>query len=346
MEDLVYFYPHGHEAHFQHGHPERPERVEIMLRSLKRIGWWDPYPKLEAYPVSSEFLSKIHTNTYLETLQTASSRSASLDLDTYTTRRSWELALNAVGGGIAVTRAVWRGQSQTGFALARPPGHHATSQRGMGFCLLNNVSLAAEDLLSQVESGFPNAERLAIVDIDLHHGNGTQDIFWQRSDVFYISTHQWPLYPGSGRLEETGSGEGEGSTANFPLPPHTGDQGYITVMDELILPLLDRFQPQILLVSVGFDIHWLDPLGQIMVTGQGYQRLISRLVTWADQNCGGKIVLFLEGGYDLDAGGACAQAMVSALLKISWKDPLGGPRQVEGSSWRSVVRSAHELWRV
>ena len=346
MQELVYFYPKGHEAHFQHGHPEKPERIETIRHSLERAGWWDQFPHLEPLPLTRDFLTKVHSSDYLDELEAACARGSNLDGDTYTTPASWQLALNAAGGGIAVARAVWQRESRTGFALTRPPGHHATAQRGMGFCLLNNIALAAQDLLIPSESDFPPAERLAIIDLDLHHGNGTQDIFWQRPDVLYISTHQWPHYPGSGRLEETGAGMGKGYTANFPLPPFTGDQGFLTVMDELIIPLLDRFAPQILLVSFGFDVHWLDPLGQLMLTAEAYHLLITRLVSWADENCSGKIVLFLEGGYDLDAGGACAQAVVSALLKLPYVDPLGKPRQAQGGAWRSMLRNAHELWGI
>jgi acetoin utilization deacetylase AcuC-like enzyme len=346
MKELVYYYPQGHEAHFQHGHPERPERVETIRRSLQNFGCWDPYPKLAPRSIPNDVLYKVHTSTYLDSLQFACSKGSSLDMDTYTTQASWELALNAAGGGIAVAREVWQGKSRTGFAITRPPGHHATPQRGMGFCLLNNIAIAAEDLISEAETGVSQAERLAIIDIDLHHGNGTQDIFWKRGDVLYISTHQWPLYPGSGRLKETGAGPGEGCTVNFPLPPFTGDEGFEIVMSDLILPLLDRFKPQMLLVSFGFDIHWLDPLGQLMVAAQGCRSLIAKLTSWADENCSGKIALFLEGGYDLDAASACAQAVVSALLELPWKDPLGKPRQSEGSGWKTIVDDAHRLWGV
>jgi acetoin utilization deacetylase AcuC-like enzyme len=254
------------------------------------------------------------------------------------------LALNAAGGGAAVAEAVWARQARTGFALTRPPGHHATSTRGMGFCLLNNIALAAEYLIHHPLQGGVNAERLAIVDLDLHHGNGTQDIFWRRSDVLYISTHQSPLYPGSGSLEETGAGEGIGCTANFPLPPFTGDEGFREVMGTLILPLLDRFKPQMLLVSMGFDPHWRDPLGSLSLSAQTYGDLIASLVDWADRNCSGKVALFLEGGYDLDAGRACIQAAVAAMLRQPWQDPLGPSPYQQSSSWQAVVRAARQIW--
>jgi acetoin utilization deacetylase AcuC-like enzyme len=220
------------------------------------------------------------------------------------------------------------------------------SRRGMGFCLLNNIAIAAQDLLLQPQHGHPNADRLAIVDLDVHHGNGTQEIFWYRKDVLFISVHQSPLYPGSGALGEVGAGVGEGFTANFPMPPYTGDAGFLAVMDEMILPLLDRHAPEMLLVSIGFDIHWRDPLASLDVSAAGCRELISRLVTWSETNADGKIALFLEGGYDLEAGKSCAQAAVAALLGRPWDDPVGPSPRAETSAWQGVLAAAHNLWQI
>ncbi len=174
MHDLVYFYPEGHQAHAELGHPERPERVETIRLALEAVGWWQAYPRLEPQLPGEELLAEIHDRGYLTNLQAASSRGQRLDADTYTTPASWQLALNSAGGALAVTQAVWSRDAKRGFAMTRPPGHHATAQRGMGFCLLNNVALASEYLIREYD-----AERLAIIDLDLHHGNGTQDIFWK-----------------------------------------------------------------------------------------------------------------------------------------------------------------------
>jgi acetoin utilization deacetylase AcuC-like enzyme len=342
MSDLVYFYPEGHAAHYAAGHPERPERVEAICQALQAAGWWEGYPQLAPLPLTQADLELAHHPTYLEELRRACQRGAWLDGDTYTTPASWQLAVNAAGGAAAVAQAIWQGRARRGLALTRPPGHHATARRGMGFCLLNNVALAAAYLIAS-PSG---AQRLAIVDLDLHHGNGTQDIFWSRGDVLYISTHQSPLYPGTGFLEETGAGAGEGLTANFPLPPYTGDQGFLEVMQALILPLLDRFNPQMLLVSVGFDTHWRDPLGSLSLSAQGYGQLIAYLRQWADQNCAGKIALFLEGGYDLEAAKACVSAAVAALLDLPWEDSLGLAPYPENFAWRSIVSAAKRIWNL
>jgi acetoin utilization deacetylase AcuC-like enzyme len=209
----------------------------------------------------------------------------------------------------------------------------------MGFCLLNSIALATQYLVQQ-----GGAKRVAIVDLDLHHGNGTQDIFWRRGDVLYISTHQSPLYPGSGELDETGAGPGRGATANFPLPPGTGDNGFKEVMDGLILPLLSRYQAEMVLVSYGFDPHWRDPLGSLQLSAKGYGDLVASLAAWADKACDGKVALFLEGGYDLDAAATCSQAVVAALLGEAWDDPIGPSPRPEGKSWQSVVRYAREMW--
>lgn len=344
--DLVFFYPQGHSGHYLNGHPERPDRVEALVGGLKSAGWWEAYPRIDAGAVPDGLLERIHSPGYLELLQTASRKGKFLDADTYTTPATWELARQAVAGSVCVARTVWRGDARRGFALVRPPGHHASRRRGMGFCLLNNIAAAAEDLISGSLDGAENAARLAIVDLDLHHGNGTQDIFWDRGDVLYLSTHQSPLYPGSGSMDERGSGGGFGATANLPLPPGTGDRGFHTVMDELVLPLLGRFEPQMILVSYGFDIHWRDPLGSLCASAAGYGELIRKLVVWADRNCGGKIALFLEGGYDLAAGSACTQAVTAALLGTTVGDELGPARNNETSAWREMVSAAKQLWEI
>lgn len=346
MNPFVVYYPEGHEAHFEYGHPERPERVEAVRSSLESLGWWDEFIHLEPAELDDEILYAVHSQSYIGVLQSACERGMHLDADTYTTTASWQLALNAAGGAIAVADYVWQvaesGEKDAqakGFALTRPPGHHATVNRGMGFCLLNNIALVAEYLLQR-----RSASRIAIVDLDLHHGNGTQDIFYARDDVLYISTHQSPLYPGTGAVEETGVGQGDGFTANFPLPPATGDEGFRSIMDTLILPLVDRYHPQMILVSFGFDPHWRDPLGYLQLSASGYRDLIRSLAQWTDHNCKGKISLYLEGGYDLDAGRACSQAVVSALVDQPFNDFLGPSPRPEGKSWQVTARRAREIW--
>ena len=250
MKSLAVFYPEGHEAHVLSGHPERPARVEAVQEGLQQAGYWQEALQVEPEPLSEELLNLVHRGDYLDRVRRMSAEEKSLDLDTYTTEASWHLARRAAAGGIAVARSVWEGRAGAGFALTRPPGHHATRERGMGFCLLNNVALAAEDLIQNM-----GVQKLAIVDIDLHHGNGTQDIFWDRDDVFYFSSHQHPYYPGTGGMDERGVGVGEGWTLNVPLPAGSGDQAYQAVCQEVLLPALDPRRPGVNLESDGLDAH-------------------------------------------------------------------------------------------
>jgi len=342
MHEIVYFYPQGHEAHYEPGHPERPERVEVIRYALEKAGWWQPYPHLNPLEIPQKVLQAVHTPTFLARLEQVCRRGQHYDMDTYTTPESWELALNAAGGAIALATSVWVGSARRGFALTRPPGHHATRDQAMGFCLLNNVALAAQYLIQE-----EGAQRLAIVDVDLHHGNGTQDIFYHRKDVFYFSTHQYPHYPGTGSLDEMGEGEGVGYTANFPLPPFSGDKAFQVIMEELLLPLLHRYQPEMILVSYGFDPHWRDPLGSLLLSAGGFYSLVKALTAWADEHCEGRIAVFLEGGYDLEAARVCSLAVVAALLNKPWQDDLGSsPTSVEREYWKTMVQQAKQLWNL
>lgn len=337
---LVYYYPDGHEKHFEHGHPERPERVETIRDALIEAGLWDVFPKLAPLNITDNLIQNIHSYAYLNLLELTCSRAGRLDGDTYTTAESWGLAHKAACGAAAVVSAVWEGEAKRGFALTRPPGHHAMRGQGMGFCLLNNIAIAAEYLITN-----KSVERLAIIDLDLHHGNGTQDIFWARDDVLYISTHQAPFYPGTGKVDEVGFGIGEGWTANVPLPPGSGDIAFITIMDEFILPLLDQKRPEIILVSYGFDPHWMDPLGHLLLTGGGYGYLIRKLCAWADEFCQGRIALILEGGYDLLAAKACGIAVVSAMVGIDYVDTYPCPYQ-ENTAWKSTLNQVQSKWNI
>jgi acetoin utilization deacetylase AcuC-like enzyme len=339
MQPLAFFYPQGHAAHSQPGHAERPERVETIHATLQEAGYWDNALMIAAEEIDQPVLAAIHTPAMLERLRTSSQRAANLDLDTYLTQASWQLALNAAGGSAALARAVWRGQAQAGFALTRPPGHHATRSHSMGFCLLNNIALAAESLL-QVEG----AQRLAIVDMDVHHGNGTQDIFYERGEVMFFSTHQVPLYPGSGQLNERGLGAGQNKIINLPLPPYSGDRAFATAYHEIIPDLLTRFQPEMILVSFGFDSHWKDPLANLLVSARAYGEAVRSLRSWAQEHCSGRIALVLEGGYDLDAAGACALAAMQGLLGEPISDVLGRARQRESTEWELVLARVKQIW--
>ena len=339
MTNTCIYYPDGHEAHFEMGHPERPERVESIRSALVAEGLWNKCTPMSPIELPLYVMETIHSASYLSLLDRACRRGGHLDTDTYVTQASWKLAHNAAGGATAVARSIWRQESHHGIALSRPPGHHAMRGQGMGFCLLNNIALAAEFLIQE-----EGAKRIAIVDLDLHHGNGTQDIFYRRSDVLFISTHQRPLYPGTGSQQERGDKDGLGYTANFPLAPGSGDLAFHSVMDEAILPLLKRYQPEILLVSYGFDTHWSDPLGHLLLTVGGYAGLIDKLCQFADENCGGRISLVLEGGYDLDAAAVCTTAVVNVLFGYPWVDTLGKSPYAETDSWKVMLRESKKIW--
>jgi acetoin utilization deacetylase AcuC-like enzyme len=345
MEKLVYFYNQGHESHFEVGHPERPERVEAIRTALEENGYWEKFPKLSPMELPENVLTSIHTGEYLQLLEETCRRGVHFDADTYTTPASWELANKSAGGAAAVARSVWLREADRGFALTRPPGHHATTDRAMGFCLLNNVALAAEYLVQE-----EGARRLAIVDLDLHHGNGTQDIFYSRGDVVYISTHQYPHYPGTGWINEIGTGAGQMANANLALPPYSGDKAFTRSMDEFILPILERFQPEMVLVSYGFDPHFDDPLGNLQLTSKGYGELILQLVNWADENCQGRIALFLEGGYDLQAAKACSLAVVAALLGDQlpgrYDQAMSQDFEGEPEAFNSILQQAKKIWDI
>lgn len=339
MQDLVFYYPENHEKHFEPSHPERPDRITAIVESLTAAGLWEKYPKLESAQVSDNVLHAIHDPHYLNTLKDTIEKGQRLDADTYITRASWDIATATVGGAVAVAEAVYTREAKRGFALCRPPGHHATPNQAMGFCLINNIAAAAEHLLQN-----HGAERISIIDIDLHHGNGTQDIFFERGDVQFFSIHQYPLYPFSGFVDETGLGPGKESTINIPFSLQAGDQARQAAIDEIILPLLDRFKPNMLLISAGFDAHWKDPLGHQLTTTKGYGNFMHQITQWADNNCEGRIALILEGGYDLAAGATSATAAVEAMLGPNWNTSLGPSPEPENDRWQRVIQEVKQVW--
>lgn len=339
--NFFYYYPEGHKAHQVNQHPERPERIETIRQVMIDHSWWQTGEQVGSAEIEEGVLHRIHEPAYLSRLQRACQKGEWFDQDTYLLPASYNLALTTAGGAAQLALEVWNHPHSSGFALCRPPGHHATTDRAMGFCLINNVAVAAEYILHHTI-----AERVAILDFDLHHGNGTQDIFWERGDIFYLSTHQWPLYPGTGRLDEIGAGQGEFTTANLPMPPGTGDEGFSTSMQELILPLLNRFEPDMLLVSVGFDAHWKDPLGFLQLTAAGYGNIFTDLNSWASENCQGRIALILEGGYNLEAVSVCTSCTLAALLKQPVLDQIGPSPHPDTQRWRNILEQAKFSWQI
>jgi acetoin utilization deacetylase AcuC-like enzyme len=282
--------------HDLRGHPENAGRLRRIMDVLEETGVLERLTAVEPRPATLEELGRIHTTAYIEQVQRVAERGGGhLDGDTYVSVRSYEAACMAAGGLLAAVEAILDEEIANGFALVRPPGHHALSNRGMGFCLFNNIAVAARHALA-----FPEIERVLIVDYDVHHGNGTQAVFETAPDVCFVSTHEYPFYPGTGHWTEKGTGKGEGSVLDISLPARVGDRGYALVFEELIYPLALRYRPNLVLVSAGYDAHWLDPLAMMNISLAGYGWMAKKLVSIADAVSDGRILFTLEGGYHLD----------------------------------------------
>lgn len=318
--------------HTRANHPESHRRLERLMPALDRAGVRQRLLQIEPVMATQEQLRRAHTMELIRHVQRVSSQGGGLldHGDTYATVASYDLARLAAGGCCVAVDRILTGQAANGFAIARPPGHHAETDRAGGFCLFNNVAVAARH--AQVEHGL---ERVAIVDFDVHHGNGTQDIFFEDDSVYFASIHLFApyFYPGIGDVREMGVGRGAGYTLNVPLPPDVGDAGYTRVFEELLIPSLVAFNPQLLLVSVGFDAHWLDPLASASLSLTGYDRLVRRLIDTAETMCAGRILFVLEGGYQHDVLHAGITNVFHALLGDSdVVDPFGrAPAAAEAS---------------
>ena len=299
-----------HEAAF--AHPERPERLEACVASLKDAGLWQQMVRVPAQPISWDELEGIHDARYLDFLKSWEGRAGSLDPDTFCAEGSIVAALAAAGGVRDLTRGVLEGTLDAGLALVRPPGHHAERDRACGFCLIGNVAVGAMVAKQQ-------GMKVAVVDFDVHHCNGTQDIFYEDDKVYVCSIHRYGagFFPGTGVASETGRGLGQGTTLNVPLPVDVGDNRYLDALDQSILPALRQFRPDLLLVSAGFDAHERDPLGGHRVSDEGFVAIINRLASLAEEQCQGRWVAVLEGGYDLTALASGVTNLARALLKVS-----------------------------
>ncbi|HKD10529.1 MAG TPA: histone deacetylase [Thermoanaerobaculia bacterium] len=291
-------------------HPEHPGRLLAVRAGLEREGLVRFCRRVPARPATDDELTAVHTPDHVWKIDaTAGSPFTQLDPDTYACADSAAAARLAAGGLVDLTLGTLSGQWDNGFALLRPPGHHAEADAAMGFCLFNNVAIAAKAALSA------GARRVLIVDWDLHHGNGTQNTFWNDPRVVYFSTHEWPLYPGTGASDETGGEDARGRTINLPWPPGMGDAEYLAAFDEILMPIARQYEPDLVIVSCGFDAALGDLLGQMRISPDGYAQMTSRLLPLA----GGRIVLALEGGYRLDA---IAQSAAACVKVLQGEEPL------------------------
>ena len=294
------------------GHPERKERLEAILRMLKKRRARGDVPlqdKNDFGEAALEQMARVHDVGYLNFLAKTEGREFfALDADTTGGKESWRAAKRAAGAVIQAVEDVHKGESKNAFCAVRPPGHHAEPVRGMGFCLINNAAVAARRLTETL--GY---DRVLIVDWDAHHGNGTQSIFYADPKVFYYSSHQYPFYPGTGAAFETGEGAGKGTTLNVPLAAGSGDEEFWAGIEEKLIPAAKDYRPEFIIISAGFDAHASDPLTGLEVTDAGFEEAARRVKKLAEEECGGKLVSVLEGGYDLEALARCVCSHIKIL---------------------------------
>ena len=293
-------------------HPERPERLHALLEHLTRTGLMNDLVQVAPRPAERQWIEQIHAPAYVSRVeQYCQGGRAIIDsIDTEISPRSYEVSLLAAGGAMAAADAIMAGSLSHAFCAVRPPGHHALKDVAMGFCLFNSVAITARYL--QRRHGL---SRILIVDWDVHHGNGTQDAFYDDPSVFFFSIHQYPFYPGTGGAAETGEGAGAGYTLNAPMAAGGRDDDYVRVFEQTLAPRVLAFKPEFILVSAGFDAHHADPLAGMNLTEAGYTRLTGIVGSWAADLCGGRVLSLLEGGYDLAALGRSVESHLTALAQ-------------------------------
>jgi acetoin utilization deacetylase AcuC-like enzyme len=288
------------------GHPERLERAEVMQVVASEFRRRDGDVR-EPRSASEAELTRVHDREYISLVAETAGRATALDADTFTSPDSYEVALLAAGAAVVGVEHVLAGSGRRALAMVRPPGHHAERNRAMGFCLFNNIAIAAAHARAR------GLQRVAIVDYDVHHGNGTQWSFYDDSSVLFISSHQYPYYPGTGAATETGTGNGAGFTVNLPMEAGATDADYEVAYNTIAFPVLRQFRPELILISAGFDALADDPLGGMRVTAHGFARLTATICAVADECCDGRVVAVTEGGYDLAGLGGCLRAVIPVL---------------------------------
>jgi len=303
---LVANRPLDDRRHADPGHPERPDRLAAAWAGVADLHLGEDLVSLDVAPATRAQLTRVHDAAYLEELGVfCYEGGGNLDQDTYATYDSFALAQLAAGAGLGVVEELARRGEGVGFVAVRPPGHHALRDRAMGFCLLNNVAIVAADLVAR-------GARVLVVDWDVHHGNGTQEMFWNEPDVLYVSTHQSPLFPGSGHPREVGGPGARGRTLNVPVPPGATGDVLRAALDEVAAPVVDDFAPDWVLVSAGFDAHRADPIADLALSAGDFADLATTVAGFAPSP--GRLAVFLEGGYDLDAVRASVAAALGALV--------------------------------
>ncbi|HSK72351.1 MAG TPA: histone deacetylase [Pyrinomonadaceae bacterium] len=293
------------------GHPETPERYRTIMETLRADkNLWESLTEIEAAPVSKGIIQAAHTPQHFKRVENAFGEGFEmLDADTVISMKSFDAALYAAGGACRAVDAVMSGEADNAFLAVRPPGHHATAEKAMGFCLFNNVAVAAR----YAQNKYKEIEKVAIVDWDVHHGNGTQGIFFDDPTVFFFSMHQYPWYPGTGSRGETGYGRGKGLTMNVPVKARTPANDQKRMFEAALQDISAKFKPDLIFISAGFDAHRRDPLGQLRLENEDFIQMTETLKQWANETCQGRIVSCLEGGYNLETLGETVKSHVAAL---------------------------------
>ncbi len=319
-------------------HPERPERLAAGRAAVAQIiSSGASFTRVKAREATATELERVHTARFVATLESLRGKKGMIDPDTYVSEKSVDAARRAAGGAIGMVEGILRGDANTGVALLRPPGHHARPNSAMGFCLINNVAVAAAHARAQ------GVKKIAIVDFDVHHGNGTQEIFYASPEVLYVSLHQFPFYPGTGAAEEIGEGEGKGYTVNVPLMAGGGDDVYRAAFDRIVSPVLDQYAPELVLVSAGFDASARDPLAEMTLTPNGFGYMVQRLTEQARASANGRVALLLEGGYDLVALEAGLEESMGAMLEARTFDVSTG---ADSADVERAARVAASHWKL
>lgn len=319
--------------HVYPDHPERPGRLDVLKSKLNSFN----AELLDAKSASREEISLVHHPKLVSTLEEVCREEAPGIIDhapTYVTQTSFEDALLAAGGVITCSRAVINGNAKNAFAIVRPPGHHAEPDRAMGFCIFNNIAIAARDALAQ------GLERVMVIDYDAHHGNGTQAAFVSDERVGFLSAHQWGIYPGTGWITDVPHAKKR--IVNVPLPAYAGDTVYEQVVDRIFKPFVESFKPQMILISVGFDAHWNDPITMLGLSSQGYLTLAKKVVALAEEHCDGRIVFVLEGGYDPVNVANGADGVFEALTNLRSGNEANDPNPYKEPDCESRIEEVHK----
>jgi acetoin utilization deacetylase AcuC-like enzyme len=303
------------------GHPENASRIEHVWQVFEESGVVERLLPITPNRAALEQLALVHDAGHIIRVKETCARGGGmLDPDTYARQSSYDIARLSAGGAVAAVDAILSGQARNALVVTRPPGHHATPTRAMGFCLFNNVAIAARHAVT----AYPEINRVMIVDYDVHHGNGTQEAFYSDQAVLYVSSHQYPFYPGTGALRDTGAGDGAGTTLNMPLRAGTGNDGFARLYQQVVWPAARRFHPDLILVSAGFDAHWADPLAMLQLDLRGYAHLTRELIAMAQEYCAGRIAFIMEGGYDTEVLAHGLLNVAYALLDVDEIiDPVG-----------------------